>query len=97
MRLRHAQIGRRLHLSGAECGDEHQRCGNPHNFTGRSFSRNSTEANLHRFTAASVVSVVCKPGFAVSPTNQPSRNWMVRLPYAALASECVTCTIVVPC
>ena len=25
-----------------------------------------------------------------SSTTQPSRSWMIRLPYAALASECVT-------
>src|SRR5664280_961301 len=34
--------------------------------------------------------------FEVSPTSHPSRIWMVRAPYDALRSECVTCTIVVP-
>src|SRR4051812_49001858 len=39
--------------------------------------------------------------FSLSPepyssTTQPSRRLTTRLPYAALASECVTCTIVVP-
>src|SRR5271157_3445058 len=33
---------------------------------------------------------------AVSPTSQPSCNWMTREPYDALTSECVTCTMVVP-
>jgi len=35
-------------------------------------------------------------GFDVSPTSQPSRSWRVRVPKAAFASECVTCTMVVP-
>src|ERR1700733_12535730 len=34
---------------------------------------------------------------AVSRYIHPSRNSIVRVPYAAFASECVTCTTVVPC
>ena len=37
------------------------------------------------------------PAGSVPPlTTQPSASWMTRWPYAALASECVTCTMVVP-
>src|ERR1700734_1016599 len=50
------------------------------------------KATTHAFTSASAA---CSP--AVSRYIQPSRSSIVRVPYAAFASECVTCTIVVPC
>ena len=47
--------------------------------------------------APSLVAYRGPPSPASGSTIHPSRSWMVRCPYAAFRSECVTCTIVVPC
>src|SRR5271154_2180660 len=72
-----------LHLS--QRGHFHQ-----HNYTDATKQRKTPS---HAFTS--------EPADAASPAVsrycQPSRSSIVRVPYAAFASECVTCTIVVPC
>src|ERR1039458_7195412 len=52
------------------------------------------EETLHHEWTASPLGA--SAGFEVSPTSHPSRIWMVRVPYDALTSEWVTCTMVVP-
>src|SRR6266576_5775690 len=83
MRSWHLEFGGSAHLCMGECGDDNESC-QPNKIM--------SERSSHPFTATEFGSV---EGVAVAPTSQPSRICRVRVPYAALASEWVTCTIVV--